>query len=46
MAGLVVRTTGDKAGILLGDAQYLFPEPGSSYAAVQFIVTFRYVESY
>lgn len=23
MAGLVVRTTGDKAGILLGDAQYL-----------------------
>ncbi|HOW76828.1 MAG TPA: hypothetical protein PK959_13020 [Candidatus Competibacteraceae bacterium] len=46
LAGLVVRTTGDKAGIVLGDAQYLFPEPGSAYAAVQFVLTFRYVESY
>ena len=46
MSGLVLRGTGEKAGIVLGDAQYLFPEPGSAYAAVQFIVTFRYVESY
>lgn len=46
MAGLVVRTTGEKSGIVLGEAQYLFPDPGSNYAAVQFIVTFRYVESY
>lgn len=46
MAGLVLRGSGEKAGIVLGDAQYLLPEPGSAYAAVQFIVTFRYVESY
>lgn len=46
MAGLVLRTSGEKAGIVLGDAQYMYPDPGSTYAAVQCIVTFRYVESY
>lgn len=44
--GLVTRSAGGTSGVTLGEAQYLFPQPGEATAGVQMIVTFRYAEAY
>ena len=44
--GLVTRSSGANGGVVLGETKYLFPAPGETTMAVQFVITFRFLESY